>query len=162
MKRLALLTVFLLLCGCVTFPALGNTIGYGARAVAMGGAFSAIADDGTAFYWNPALLPESSKFGFAPGVGVEGDWDVSKDVLNLETYPPEFPTLTAGCAAYLGFSSRYVALNVFGEVNAETINLSEAVSNGTARLDGYGALTFAKSFDGKWGIGVNLKAVHCE
>lgn len=29
-------------------------IGVGARALAMGGAFCSIADDGTAFYWNPA------------------------------------------------------------------------------------------------------------
>lgn len=31
-------------------------IGVGARALAMGGAFSALADDGSAFYWNPACL----------------------------------------------------------------------------------------------------------
>ena len=31
-------------------------IGVGARALAMGGAFCSIADDGTAFYWNPAGL----------------------------------------------------------------------------------------------------------
>ena len=30
------------------------SIGVGARAQALGGAFAAIADDGTAFYWNPA------------------------------------------------------------------------------------------------------------
>ena len=31
-------------------------IGVGARALAMGGAFCSLANDGTAFYWNPAGL----------------------------------------------------------------------------------------------------------
>ncbi|MCD6318073.1 PorV/PorQ family protein [Candidatus Aerophobetes bacterium] len=33
-------------------------IGVGARATAMGGAFTALADDGTALYWNPAGLAQ--------------------------------------------------------------------------------------------------------
>jgi hypothetical protein len=36
-------------------------IGIGGRALAMGGAFSSIADDGSAFYWNPAGLPQIAK-----------------------------------------------------------------------------------------------------
>ncbi|MFH1007194.1 MAG: UPF0164 family protein [Candidatus Latescibacterota bacterium] len=32
------------------------SLGVGARAIALGGAFSAMADDGTAFFWNPAGL----------------------------------------------------------------------------------------------------------
>ena len=33
-------------------------IGVGARALGMGGAFAALADDSTAVYWNPAGLPQ--------------------------------------------------------------------------------------------------------
>jgi len=36
-------------------------IGVGARATAMGEAFTALADDGTAFYWNPAGLAQIEK-----------------------------------------------------------------------------------------------------
>jgi hypothetical protein len=36
-------------------------IGIGARALGMGGAFGSVADDGTAFYWNPAGLALSEK-----------------------------------------------------------------------------------------------------
>jgi hypothetical protein len=36
-------------------------IGVGARALAMGGAFCSLADDGTAFYWNPAGLAFMTK-----------------------------------------------------------------------------------------------------
>jgi len=37
------------------------TIGVGARALGMGGAFSAIANDGSAVYWNPAGLSQLTK-----------------------------------------------------------------------------------------------------
>lgn len=52
-------------CFCASGP--GTTaanflkIGIGARAIAMGGAFSALADDGTALYWNPAGLVQIKK-----------------------------------------------------------------------------------------------------
>jgi len=36
-------------------------IGVGAKAAAMGGAFTALADDGTALYWNPAGLAQIKK-----------------------------------------------------------------------------------------------------
>jgi len=36
-------------------------LGVGARAIGLGGAFGAMADDGTAFYWNPAGLARLSK-----------------------------------------------------------------------------------------------------
>ena len=42
-----------------------NGFAPGARAVAMGGAFCAVADDPTAIYYNPAGLSELSKGSFA-------------------------------------------------------------------------------------------------
>jgi len=39
-------------------PDLINTLGVGARAIAMGGAFTAIADDPSASFWNPARMGE--------------------------------------------------------------------------------------------------------
>ena len=41
---------------------IGNTFGVGARAMGMGGAFLAVADDFTALYWNPAGLAQIKKF----------------------------------------------------------------------------------------------------
>ncbi len=71
MKRLAIL--FLVLMVWVSHPrAQGYSaasfleLGIGARAMAMGGAFVAVADDGSAFYWNPAgvsTLLRSEVFG---------------------------------------------------------------------------------------------------
>src|SRR5438093_2273051 len=36
--------------------AVSQQVPYGARAIAMGGAFSSLADDATALFWNPAGL----------------------------------------------------------------------------------------------------------
>jgi hypothetical protein len=54
-------TLGILSYGCVVFGADSHAapylrMGVGARALAMGGAFTAIADDATAAYWNPAGL----------------------------------------------------------------------------------------------------------
>ncbi len=71
MKKIGLIVIF-----CMALVAKGNTQGYsaasflelgiGARAMAMGGAFVAVANDGSAFYWNPAgisTLLRSEVFG---------------------------------------------------------------------------------------------------
>ncbi|MCD6318664.1 PorV/PorQ family protein [Candidatus Aerophobetes bacterium] len=62
------ITVLLLISGSLSY-ALGSgttaanflKIPVGARAAAMGGAFTALADDGTALYWNPAGLARVEK-----------------------------------------------------------------------------------------------------
>src|ERR1700677_492588 len=41
---------------------LPNTYGIGPRAIGMGGAFTAIADDASAAYWNPAGLSQISSY----------------------------------------------------------------------------------------------------
>lgn len=54
--RFAILAL-LLLCGSASLFAGGFALsGIGSRAIAMGGAFRGMADDGTAMYWNPAGL----------------------------------------------------------------------------------------------------------
>jgi len=60
-KKILLSALMLLLCTSVASGATRGAgaflkIGVGARAVGIGGAFTAVSDDGTAFYWNPAGL----------------------------------------------------------------------------------------------------------
>ena len=53
------------------FPKAGTTaapflkIGVGARAVAMGGNFVALANDATALYWNPAAITDLTEMNFS-------------------------------------------------------------------------------------------------
>jgi len=57
---LAALAAGLLLTSALTAPAhagISQQVPVGPRAIAMGGAYSSIADDATALYWNPAGLP---------------------------------------------------------------------------------------------------------
>ncbi|MBN1478934.1 hypothetical protein EH223_14680 [candidate division KSB1 bacterium] len=47
------------------FAADFGRIGVGARSAALGNAYTALANDAAAFYWNPAGLPETSRLTFA-------------------------------------------------------------------------------------------------
>ncbi|HBR28706.1 MAG TPA: hypothetical protein DD789_04595, partial [Firmicutes bacterium] len=67
MKKFLVISVALLLLMASTQAAIAST-GMGGRAMGMGGAFTAVADDGTAAYWNPAGLTQL-KFGLTPTFG---------------------------------------------------------------------------------------------
>ena len=102
-----LLTVFgaMLVAGLATAPAQNLTktgttaapflkIGVGSRAIGMGGAFAATADDITAIYWNPGGLAKiySSEATFNH---VRWLADVNIDFAAFATHIPEFGTLGA-------------------------------------------------------------------
>ena len=74
------LLVFLL---SLTLPAWGE-LGIGTRALGMGGAFTAVADDSTTVYWNPAGLANTRQFQFQPpSIQVRTDSNLDwQDVLN--------------------------------------------------------------------------------
>ncbi len=64
-----------------------NSYMYGTRAFSMGGAFTALADDATAAYWNPAGLTRSGAAGLKISYGSESDKFLDEnfleDVINL-------------------------------------------------------------------------------
>src|SRR5690554_8157272 len=68
--------------------------GIGARGIGMGGAFSAVADDGTAAYWNPAGITQL-KFSLTPSLGTFGDWNEIFDFLK-ELNEGEYVELSSG------------------------------------------------------------------
>jgi len=75
-------------------------IGVGARATAMGGAFTALADDSTSLYWNPAGLArvEEGEISAMYNMWFEG---VHQGYLSL-VFPPSVPTM--------GFGVNYVTM----------------------------------------------------
>jgi hypothetical protein len=52
-----------------------SRMGVGARPLAMGGAYVAVADDATAGYWNPAGLSQVEKFSFSSMIAANMDYD---------------------------------------------------------------------------------------
>ena len=81
---------FLLICMCLFFGSIDNSFAgtdaaaflkksVGLKAIAMGGAFTSIADDTSAIYWNPAGLAQ-----------IQDKYSVYWNRLNLHRY--DFPT----------------------------------------------------------------------
>ena len=58
MKRTIMIAALLVFAASAASHA---TLGIGARALGMGGAYSALADDETAIYWNPSMLNYQEK-----------------------------------------------------------------------------------------------------
>lgn len=95
------------------FAALSNTLGAGAKATSYGGAFTAIADDFTASYYNPAGLATVKHrelvsgwlFGH-PNVNL-GQWGAYNDLLSGPILGNVFPFEILGMKASLGIYSFY-------------------------------------------------------
>ncbi len=83
-KRLFSLVVFILFLSSLASANGLNLNGFGARAVAMGGAFVGLADDFTAVFWNPAGLTQLKRKTF----GATGDL-----IVPTGTYTLEYATL---------------------------------------------------------------------
>ncbi len=71
MKKKIFIVVALIALSTATFAS--NK--FGAKAHAMGGAFTAIADDASAVYWNPAGLTQTKILGLNANIGVQADLD---------------------------------------------------------------------------------------
>ncbi|MBN2008153.1 PorV/PorQ family protein [candidate division KSB1 bacterium] len=123
-------------------------IGVGARAQAMGGAFTSVADDATAMYWNPAGI---SRLG-----GIETTFNYSKWFVETQY-------AYAGVVAPLG-NSAAVGINItqfdFGEQPVRTVARPE----GTGEI--YGAndialgLAFAVNLTDRFSFGFNFKYIN--
>ncbi|HBL35413.1 MAG TPA: hypothetical protein DDZ55_01235 [Firmicutes bacterium] len=168
MKKFLVISVALLLLMASTQAAIAST-GMGGRAMGMGGAFTAVADDGTAAYWNPAGLTQL-KFGLTPTFGGVGDWDGIMDLMDkmgkLEN-PGSFTELgeleikKTGALANLGagLNFRGFALNIYTDPNIDTAGLSDKNGDLNGNVPVIVSLSLAREFTDLIGVGMNIKSV---
>ena len=161
MKRLFSIIITITIILALSTVALASTVGFGARATAMGGSFTAVADDSTAVYWNPAGLNKSSWFAFTPGVGVYGSYNsnFSFDSLknNITTFPIKIPDVNLGLPVFIGINSKFVGANLLGDFN---VFLVDTPASTKIYADGslYGTISGATTID-KLSIGASYKIV---
>lgn len=157
MKRILVLGIALVLTGLVATTALGGDIG--ARAAAMGGAYTAVADDGTAPYWNPAGITQIKYLTLTPAVGLGGDFSSLFDILDgTVTDFVEFETTGSAMA---GLTTRWVGFNYLADFNA-TGKGDSSDWQGTAWGQGFGVLTIAGTFGKNLSVGINCKMMKAE
>lgn len=140
---------------------LGATpVGFGAKAAAMGGAFTAVANDGSAAYWNPAGINQLGFFTLTPGAGIYGSYDPNFNFNALRdstTFPPPLPNGNVGIPFFVGITTKYAGANIFADVSTFTVDdplYTQLYADGSL----YGTLTGAAKF-GDLMVGLNYKIV---
>lgn len=165
MKRtiVSILSVVMLI--SVSLPAYGG-IGFGTRAMGMGGAFTAVADDESAFYWNPAGITQVRFASLMFGVGAQGeDFDFISDTidnisdneeLNMDDFEDGRGYLNLGLIG--GITTRFVGVNFYSESSVGTEKDDSILDVGASSFN-YGAVTIAAKIKEKIAVGCNIKRV---
>lgn len=181
MRSYRLLLCCLALIAVCALPSMGQ-LGVGTRAIGMGGAFTAIADDASAPYWNPAGLAKVKKFQFQlPNVQFKIDTNLDwRDVidnpptddtgrLDLLRKLREDPT-SVDMSINMGFAMRGLAVSIMPTVEAELDARGvtfDAVTgeplSGTGTITGTGVaaggVSVARSLRDGGALGVTIKSV---
>lgn len=158
MKRLISLFLMLSLTLLGAQLCMAASLGVGARAISMGGAFTAVADDGTAAYWNPAGISQV-KMGATPSIGVQGNISnllkiVGDQEIDLTDLEGSLNGVFGG-----GLTLRNFGFNVFGDVDA---NIQRIENGMLLKKDStvQGTVTLAKEMTDLFALGVNAKYVY--
>jgi len=167
----------------VSVSPLAADLGVGPRAIGMGGAFTAIADDANATYWNPAGLAKITRFTFQPPnvqarIETQLGWrDVVKNpptgdadrikLLNSMGSSTSTVNFSANMAIAAPRFAVFVQPQVEAKLDAEGVTLDpisgDPEEGGTANVSGIGYVTAGVSVaramkDGSF-IGVTVKSV---
>ncbi len=121
-------------------------IGVGARALGMGGAYSAVSNDATALYWNPAGLASLQK---NEVILDHQDWilDVDLDFIGI-SYKTPFGTIGGAiCAMYMG------------EMEVTTTHDPEGTGENFSAGSLMGQLTFSKNLTDRFSFGLSTKII---
>jgi hypothetical protein len=125
------------------------TIGVSARAVALGGAYTAIADDITSLYWNPAGL------GFLEGS--EAFFTVVNLPLDVTlSYVGAGASILDGTAAIGGFAE---VLN-FGSLDVNTVEEPNGTGLQWSSFSFAGGVTWAQNFSDRFSAGFTVKGIY--
>jgi hypothetical protein len=107
-----------------------NPVGSGARAVGMGGAFIAIADDATAASWNPGGLIQLER----PELSIVGSYFIRQEDYSSSSHP-EAATDDSFDSADLNYMSAVYPFAVFGHNMVVSLNFQRRSDlNRTAAL----------------------------
>jgi len=113
-QKLLIVCAFLLF-SALAFPTLssaeGNNYGsadylqtgFGSRAIGLGGAFVALADDATAAYWNPAGLSQMRLYLYA--ANLEYAWLPRDMGASFITYAIQWPVMGSFCISWINFNA---------------------------------------------------------
>ena len=123
-------------------------IGVGARAIGMGGAVVANANDASALYWNPAGIAGAKNMQF---LAMHTNW-----IADMEFNYAGF-TFPLGALGTMGAS--ITVLN-YGNMNVRTIDQPEGTGEIFNALDLSAGLSYARSLTDRFSIGFNAKFIH--
>lgn len=158
MKRCLILLTALVLVLSTASLASAAELGIGARAIGMGGAYVAVADDGTAAYWNPAAITQIKLVGITPSFAGAGNWTELQLAIDDSTYPPQIGNNNLQLNGMVGAVFKGIGLSLL--LDAETQTFQDASgSNGSAAADLAGMVTLAREFGEVFAVGVNLKGL---
>ena len=180
MRSYRLLLCCLVLIAVCALPSMGQ-IGVGTRAIGMGGAFTAIADDASAPYWNPAGLVKVKRFTFQPP-NVQLRIDTNLDWRDVIDNPPNDDagridllsklgqdTTTVDMSVNMGFAMQGLAVSIMPTVEVEldaqgvTLDADGDPNGGTGTISGtgvaVGGISIARRLKDGSALGVTVKSV---
>lgn len=103
-KKILFLFIFLLNFETLTFASVADGVGFGSKAISLGGAFTAISDDFSATFYNPAglTLPEESVLTISPLYSSPELWWRKPSSNKKEIYNPPTNGIAMGIVAPVG------------------------------------------------------------
>lgn len=130
-------------------------IGIGSRAIGMGGAFTAVSNDASAMYWNPAGLAKLKKM---EAIFSHTNWvaDINQEYIGY--------VVPAGLMGNFGFSASFMSLGDFERTTIDDIETTIREDDGEG-LSSFSAndlalgVTYARNMTDKFSIGVTAKYV---
>jgi long-subunit fatty acid transport protein len=166
MKKVSVLIITLTM--ILVFATAAWGVSFGARAAGMGGAFTAVADDCSAVYWNPAGITQLKVLTITPGLGFLGEQSQIDAVIKLtgDSDPSTLFNLldsidsngiSIGSSLYLGVTTKFVAVNAFADMNG-VIKKEELLMKTFGDYNLYGIGTLAIPV-GPLAVGGNIKLV---